>query len=481
MHSTFCPNCGYEAKDDKDPLITKYNGIGECPQCGIIVQKFIEKQEKKHSIKDNSDDNAKSIHEKIKTATNSTAKVAKAVYNYIRNIQSSKKEPIIISEKNPLEIGKLKVFPDKLEYKDIRCNFFDIEHIGWYWLSQTINFLNTQDVRLSLYIRGRKKPIHIKKSTLYVIPQIVTAYNFIARGTFQNRLGFYTSQLEQAGGFTYDNCYIYTDGRVVSNGKTFSLSSAEIEAFRITIKQGGMFSSKVEIDLNLDRDVILTLIDFILQNPQDPSVYVESYRHQKEAGERSSYFLRDIVSLMAKLSGSDGHISHEEVEIVKGFLIETMKLGEQDFSEAVSIFNSAKASPSSFEYFAESLSYRFRDDKNLLIGVLDLLFSIAIADGVLSAEEELLLLEAESIFGIKGEAYNHFKSQTHESTKNNKEHYLNVMGLSSEVTMDEIKIEYKRLVMKFHPDRVHHLGEDFVKEAEVKMKEINEAYEYLCR
>ena len=41
MHSTFCPNCGYEAKDDKDPLITKYNGIGECPQCGIIVQNNI--------------------------------------------------------------------------------------------------------------------------------------------------------------------------------------------------------------------------------------------------------------------------------------------------------------------------------------------------------------------------------------------------------------------------------------------------------
>ena len=33
--------------------------------------------------------------------------------------------------------------------------------------------------------------------------------------------------------------------------------------------------------------------------------------------------------------------------------------------------------------------------------------------------------------------------------------------------------------MKFHPDRVHHLGEEFICEAEVKMKEINEAYEYL--
>ena len=392
-----------------------------------------------------------------------------------------KKEPIIISEDNPLEIGKLKVYPNKLEYKDVRCNFVDIEHIGWYWLSQTINFINTQDVRLSLYIRGRNKPIYIKKSTMYVTPKIVTAYNFIAKETFQNRLSFYTSQLEQAGGFTYDNCHIYTDGRVVSNGKTFSLSKADVEAFEITIKQGGLFSPKVKIDLSLNRDVILTLIDFILQNPQDPSAYVEAHRHQKESEERSSYFLRDIVSLMAKLSGADGHVSPEEVDIVKDFLLKTMKLEKDAFSEAVSIFNKAKSSPSSFEYYAESLSSRFKNDRNMLLAVLDLLFSIAIADGVLSAEEELLLLEAESIFGIKGEAYSQFKSEVHETKNSTEEYYLNVLGLSLGASKNEIRAEYKRLVMKFHPDRVHHLGDEFVKEAEIKMKEINQAYEYFYR
>lgn len=35
-----CPNCGYEAKSDQDPLITAYDGMGECPACGIIVAKY---------------------------------------------------------------------------------------------------------------------------------------------------------------------------------------------------------------------------------------------------------------------------------------------------------------------------------------------------------------------------------------------------------------------------------------------------------
>ena len=139
-----------------------------------------------------------------------------------------------------------------------------------------------------------------------------------------------------------------------------------------------------------------------------------------------------------------------------------------------------QTSPNSFEYFADSLSSRFENEPNVLYAILDLLFSIAIADGVLSAEEELLLLEAEAIFGLKGSAFHQFKSASSASHQSKEEYYLTVLGLSQGATKEEIKIQYKRLVMKFHPDRVHHLGDEFVQEAEIKMKEINLAYEYFC-
>lgn len=391
-----------------------------------------------------------------------------------------KKQSITISHDNPLAVGHLKVYPDKLAFKDIRCNFFDIEHIGWYWQSQTVNVINTQEARMTLYLRGREKPISIKKSTMYVTPKIVTAYNFIAKHTFQNRLASYTQQLEQVGGFTYDDCHLYTDGRVIYNEKVFNLASANTEPFEITIKQGGLFSAKVRINLHKDRDVILTLIDFILQNPQDPAKFVEGHQQQRAQQTHSSSFIRDIVSLMAKLSGADGHISPEEVQIVKEFLLNTMKLDKQAMVEAIAIFNDAKSSPSSFDYFAESLALGFEEKPDVLTDVLDLLFSIAISDGVLSAEEELLLLEAEAIFGLKGPAFHHFKSESSTSHRSKEEYYLSILGLSQEATKEQIKIQYKRLVLKFHPDRVHHLGDEFIQEAESKMKEINRAYSYLC-
>lgn len=54
-----------------------------------------------------------------------------------------------------------------------------------------------------------------------------------------------------------------------------------------------------------------------------------------------------------------------------------------------------------------------------------------------------------------------------------------VLGLDSNATDEEIKKAYRRLAMKYHPDRVENLGEEMKKNAEAQFREINEAYETL--
>jgi DnaJ like chaperone protein len=44
--------------------------------------------------------------------------------------------------------------------------------------------------------------------------------------------------------------------------------------------------------------------------------------------------------------------------------------------------------------------------------------------------------------------------------------------------MEEVKKAYRKLSMQYHPDKVGHLGDEFRKVAEGKMKEINQAYDY---
>jgi molecular chaperone DnaJ len=56
-----------------------------------------------------------------------------------------------------------------------------------------------------------------------------------------------------------------------------------------------------------------------------------------------------------------------------------------------------------------------------------------------------------------------------------KKDYYEVLGVSKESTQDDIKKAYRKLIKKWHPD----LHKDNKKEAEVKFKEISEAYEVL--
>ena len=37
-----CIKCGYKAQSENDPLLTSFNGMGECPECGAIPGKMAE-------------------------------------------------------------------------------------------------------------------------------------------------------------------------------------------------------------------------------------------------------------------------------------------------------------------------------------------------------------------------------------------------------------------------------------------------------
>ena len=43
-------------------------------------------------------------------------------------------------------------------------------------------------------------------------------------------------------------------------------------------------------------------------------------------------------------------------------------------------------------------------------------------------------------------------------------------------TLDELKKQYRRLAMKYHPDKVNTMGEEVKRKATEKFRAVNEAY-----
>ncbi|MEO1715233.1 MAG: DnaJ domain-containing protein, partial [Bacteroidota bacterium] len=55
--------------------------------------------------------------------------------------------------------------------------------------------------------------------------------------------------------------------------------------------------------------------------------------------------------------------------------------------------------------------------------------------------------------------------------------FYQILEVSSAATDEEVKKSYRRLVKKYHPDLVQHLGEDVQKAAAEKFQNLQEAYD----
>ena len=54
-----------------------------------------------------------------------------------------------------------------------------------------------------------------------------------------------------------------------------------------------------------------------------------------------------------------------------------------------------------------------------------------------------------------------------------------ILGVDKDASLTDIKKAYRKLSLQYHPDKQHGKSEEQKKEAETKMREINEAYEKL--
>jgi DnaJ like chaperone protein len=179
-----------------------------------------------------------------------------------------------------------------------------------------------------------------------------------------------------------------------------------------------------------------------------------------------------IIALAGKMARADGVVSEQEFDIFR--TVFTMPPEEE--KNVRRIFDLARQDMAGYEHYAGQIARLFRGNPAILEDVLDGLFEIAKADGILHPCEAQFLERVAEIFGFAPNEYRRIRA-THFAPELTDPYVI--LGLSYVADDEELKQTYRRLVRENHPDSLIARGvpAEFIKLATDKLAAINTAYE----
>ena len=196
------------------------------------------------------------------------------------------------------------------------------------------------------------------------------------------------------------------------------------------------------------------------------------------SGEESQFtFFIAAFSMLAKLAKADGRISEEEIKSIEDFMVKDLNLNLESRRLAMNIFHAAIDSQETFYDFARQFYMHFSRQPQILDLMMDMLFRVSVADGILSESEEQLIHSAARVFNFNDAEYSKLKSRYIRDF----EKYYAILGCSGTDSYDQIKKQYRKLVLEYHPDKIASKGlpDEFIKFANDKFREIQGAYEVI--
>lgn len=215
---------------------------------------------------------------------------------------------------------------------------------------------------------------------------------------------------------------------------------------------------------------------------------VQSSNRKKQANVDEAKFL---VSLLAKVAKSDGRVSELEARLITQVL--------DDLSQKVSgvsgvreylkeVYNSQKENVDNAYETARNYKRAFNLNYDTCVARLTFFLNLAYIDGEFNKSEQDIIRNIAYGFGIDKETLDEiiFKFDSFYGSRFGADHdeisqendAFEVLGLSKNASLDEIKARYKELVRQYHPDILMGRGEskEVIECSTKKLQEINEAY-----
>jgi DnaJ like chaperone protein len=179
-------------------------------------------------------------------------------------------------------------------------------------------------------------------------------------------------------------------------------------------------------------------------------------------------FAVSLLVLVAAIMKADGKVLKSELDYVKKYFSQVF--GERSAGEAIMLLRDILKQ----DINLKDVSYQIRDklDYPSRLQMLHFLYGVSKADGSVQKSELELLILISGFLGINPKDNESIKAMFVEDIHG----AYKILEIEPTASIEEIKKAYRTMAVKYHPDKVAYLGEDFKKAANEKFQKVNEAY-----
>jgi DnaJ like chaperone protein len=186
-----------------------------------------------------------------------------------------------------------------------------------------------------------------------------------------------------------------------------------------------------------------------------------------------------MIALSAKMAKADGIVTQNEIRAFRQIFL----VPENEARNVARLYDIAKQDIAGYEIYAERLAGMCgsgHPNCAMLEDILDGLFHIAKADGMVHEREVAFLRRVSEIFEISP---GHFESILARHADVGQADPYKVLGVGRDASFEEIRKHYRLLVRENHPDRAiaRGLPEEFIAIASNRVAALNTAYEAIER
>ncbi len=220
--------------------------------------------------------------------------------------------------------------------------------------------------------------------------------------------------------------------------------------------------------------------------------FVYSMRKRAAAYERSqtashNRFVYLLVNILVCIAKTDGHFTQSELRTMLIFFQNSLRYNQEQMYWVKQLIKQAKDRQQDLESLLAEFRNTFAYEPRLIL--LELIYQIICTKVPVRTQElelarriaaflqisayERQTIENKYRYGAGYQQQNSPVGSLHQEKR-----YYTVLGVDERADFATIKKAYRQLSMQYHPDKVAHLGTEFKRVAEEKMKEINAAYDY---